>query len=74
MTTTTELLELKQTVEEMKQDKHKAEGALEQIMGTIQTDFGCKTLEDAEKLLGKMQKQTKREKERLEKEMEEHVS
>ena len=79
MSNTTELLELKQTVEEMKQDKHKAEGALEQIMGQIRTEFQCKDLESAEKLLQKIQKENKRTKEsliketeKLEQELEEH--
>jgi hypothetical protein len=81
MTSVSDILKLKQTIERMQEDKHKAEGALEQVMNQIQTEFDCKTLEEAEKLVHKMQKQNKKEKqqitqetERLEKEIQNYES
>jgi len=72
-------LELKTRVERRKQERDKAKGALGQVMKQIQDEFGCKSLEQAEKLLTKMQKQQKQSKEQilketeaLEKELDEH--
>ena len=72
-------LELKTRIERRKQERDKAKGAYGQVMKQIQDEFGCKTLEQAEKLLTKMQKQQKQSKEQilketeaLEKELDEH--
>ena len=72
-------LELKTRVERRKQERYKAKGAYGQVMKQIQDEFGCKSLEQAEKLLTKMQKQQKQSKEQilketevLEKELDEH--
>lgn len=59
MSKTTELLQLKQKVERMEEDKHKAEGALEQVMSQIETDFECKNLDEAKKLLHKLKRKVK---------------
>jgi len=64
---TDQLLKIKRNVEQMKQDRDKARGALSQVMKQIQTEFKCKDLNEAEKLLSKMQKQWKQDKEQLEK-------
>ena len=73
------ILKLKTKIEQMKSDRDKAKGALEQVMSQIRTEFQCKDLESAEKLLQKMQKENKRTKEsliketeKLEQELEEH--
>ena len=72
-------LELKTRIEKRKQERDKAKGAYGQVMKQIQDEFGCKSLEQAEKLLTKMQKQQKQSKEQilketeaLEKELDEH--
>lgn len=72
-------LELKTRIERRKQERNKAKGAYGQVMKQIQDEFGCKSLEQAEKLLTKMQKQQKQSKEQilketeaLEKELNEH--
>ena len=72
-------LELKTRIERRKQERDKAKGAYGQVMKKIQDEFGCKSLEQAEKLLTKMQKQQKQSKEQilketeaLEKELDEH--
>jgi len=72
-------LELKTRIERRKQERDKAKGAYGQVMKQIQDEFGCKSLEQAEKLLTKMQKQQKQSKEQilketeaLEKELDEH--
>ena len=44
-------------MDELKREIIKAEGALEQLTDRLQSEFGCKTLEQAEKLLQKMQKE-----------------
>jgi len=72
-------LELKTRIEKRKQERDKAKGAYGQVMKQMQDEFGCKSLEQAEKLLTKMQKQQKQSKEQilketeaLEKELDEH--
>jgi len=72
-------LELKTRIERRKQERDKAKGAYGQVMKQIQDEFECKSLEQAEKLLTKMQKQQKQSKEQilketeaLEKELDEH--
>ena len=72
-------LELKTRIERRKQERDKAKGAYGQVMKQIQDEFECKCLEQAEKLLTKMQKQQKQSKEQilketeaLEKELDEH--
>ena len=51
--------QLKTEVDELQREINKAEGALEQLTERLQSEFGCKTLEQAEKLLRKMQKEAK---------------
>jgi len=63
-------LELKTRIEKRKQERDKAKGAYGQVMKQIQDEFGCKSLEQAEKLLTKMQKQQKQSKEQILKETE----
>ena len=58
-------LELKTRIEKRKQERDKAKGAYGQVMKQIQDEFGCKSLEQAEKLLTKMQKQQNRSKEQI---------
>jgi hypothetical protein len=70
MSKVTDTLELKQKIERMKQDRDKAQGAFEQIMGQIQTEFGCKSLEEVEKKLHIMQRKSKQDKEKILKEQE----
>lgn len=42
---------LKDEVDGLVSNAHKAEGALREVMSTIQKEFGCKTLQEAEELL-----------------------
>ena len=66
---TKRLLELKDEIERATLDKAKAEGALKQNLQRLKEDFGCTTLEEAQKKLAKMIK----EKEQLEEDIEEAV-
>ena len=65
-----EALRLKTRIERRKQERDKAKGAFGQVMKQIQDEFGCGNLEQAEKMLPKMQKQLKRSKEQIRKETE----
>lgn len=45
---------LKAKADRLRSEAERAEGALEQTMGRLERDHGCKTLEEAEALLGKL--------------------
>jgi hypothetical protein len=45
---------IKNRIERMKKDTHRAEGAFETIMNSIKKDFECDTLEEAEETLDKL--------------------
>lgn len=62
--TTKKFLELKEQVEAAQQKADKAEGALEEVLKQLKRDFGCATIEAAQKKL----KQLNKEKEKLEEE------
>lgn len=57
---------LKNKVERAKQDASKAEGALEQMMKNLESEFGCKDLNDAKELLAKLQKKEAKAKKKYE--------
>ena len=70
---------LKSKIYQMKQDRDKAKGALEQVMQQIKTDFGCSSLNEVEDEINKIRRKMKKTKEKivketeqLEKEIEEH--
>lgn len=46
----------KQRVAAVKSKKDRAEGTLEQIYSTLQNEFECTSIEDAEKLMKKLEK------------------
>jgi predicted nucleic acid-binding Zn-ribbon protein len=46
---------MKAKIEEAKDTKARAEGALEPLMKQLEEEFGCKTVEEARKKLKKMQ-------------------
>jgi predicted nucleic acid-binding Zn-ribbon protein len=48
--------QLADKVEKLQRDHDRAEGALSQLMGRLDTEFGCDTLDVAEKKLKKLQK------------------
>jgi len=64
--------QLKQTVEDARQNADRAAGALEQITKTLQKDFDCKTINIANKKLKQLQKQEITAKEDFEKAMKEY--
>jgi len=45
---------IKNKIDKMKEDKHRAEGGLEQVMKLIKKDFGCGSIEEAEETLEQM--------------------
>jgi DNA repair ATPase RecN len=51
--------QIKRQVEEAQKKADQAEGALNQIMKQLKTEFGCKTLEEAEAKLRKLNQETK---------------
>jgi hypothetical protein len=52
---------LKRRVERLKDQKAKAEGALEEVLKRIKAETGCKTVAEAEKFLKKLQDQERQE-------------
>lgn len=52
--------QLKAEVEHAQRDKDRAEGALQQLMGRLNDEFDCDSLEKAEKLLTKLRKDQER--------------
>ena len=71
MTVLKDYTNLKENVEEAEREANKAEGALEQVMKRLKKEFGCTTLEAADKKYGKMKKQAESAKEKFEKAVEE---
>lgn len=53
---------LKKKVEEKQQEADKAEGAFNQILKQLKTEFGCSCLEEAEGKLRRLEKQEKTDK------------
>lgn len=50
-------MDLKQEVEKSRREMDKAIGAVEQLQTRLEKEFGCKTLEEAEALLKKKNKE-----------------
>ena len=57
---------LKKKIEESKQKRAKAEGAIEQGMMRLEKEFGCKTLDEAEKKLETLDAEIRSDEKRLE--------
>jgi predicted nucleic acid-binding Zn-ribbon protein len=51
------LAKLRDEVEQAKKQRDRAEGRLDELMGRLLKDHGCKSIEEAEKLSAKKQKQ-----------------
>ena len=62
---------LKKKIEESKQKRAKAEGAIEQAMIRLDKEFGCKSLDEAEKKLETLDAEIASDEKKLEKMMEE---
>ena len=62
---------LKRKIEESKQKRAKAEGAIEQAMIRLEKEFGCKSLDEAEKKLEVLDAEIRSDEKKLEKMMEE---
>lgn len=62
---------LKRRLEQDRKDAERAEGALTQIKRDLKTEFGCKSIEEAEQLLKKMEKELQADEKELEAKMEE---
>ncbi len=60
---------LQRKSEKSKSDVARAEGALEQQMKKLKNDFGCESIEDAEYLLGTLEKQEEKAERQYEKEL-----
>lgn len=65
-----EYAQLKKRVTKTRREADKAQGALDSLMVRLKKEFGCSTIEEAEHLLVKLQ----REKDQAEKEFERAVS
>lgn len=61
MATAQEFVIIKEFVEKAQRKADKAEGALFQLMVTLKKDLGIDSLEKAEKLLGKLEREVKEE-------------
>ena len=62
---------IKKRIEESKQKRAKAEGAIEQAMIRLEKEFGCKSLDEAEKKLEVLDAEIRSDEKKLEKMMEE---
>lgn len=62
---------LKRKIEESKQKRAKAEGAIEQAMIRLEKEFGCKSLDEAEKKLETLDAEIRSDEKRLESMMKE---
>lgn len=62
---------LKKKIEESKQKRAKAEGAIEQAMIRLEKEFGCKSLDEAEKKIEVLDAEIRSDEKKLEKMMEE---
>ncbi len=60
---------LKSKIESIKKDVSRAEGAFQEHMKSLEKDYGCNTLEDAESKLRVITKKTERAREKFEKEL-----
>lgn len=58
-----EFQRLKKRVDKLRADVSRAEGALEQLLARLTTDFDCEDLESAELLLEELELKAKREEE-----------
>jgi len=61
---------LKKKADKFKAEAERAAGALDQLMGELKKEFGCNTVEDAEKLLKKLVKEEKKAKVAYDEELE----
>lgn len=62
---------IKKRIEESKQKRAKAEGAIEQAMIRLEKEFGCKSPDEAEKKLEVLDAEIRSDEKKLEKMMEE---
>lgn len=53
------LAALKDKAEELRRQRDEASGALNELKNRLKAEFGCATLDEASKLLAKLQKQEK---------------
>lgn len=56
MNTAEKLVKMKDKIEEAKSNISRMEGSRDQLYKTLQTEYGCKTLKEAESKLAKMTK------------------
>lgn len=54
MITEKEFKQLKQEVEDAKEEASRAKGALDQLMSQLETEFDCKDLKEAKELLAEL--------------------
>jgi len=53
-------VQLQKTIRKLEQEKERAKGRAEQLLKTLETDFDCESLEDAERLLAQKEKKQQR--------------
>jgi len=68
------LLRLAQKRDELRREADRAEGARLQLLARLKQEFGCDSLDGAEKLLAKMQKEKQRLEAQLTKKLDEMES
>lgn len=65
-----EYQQLKKRAEKARADADRAQGALEQQLQKLENEFDCRTIEEAEELLGKLQKEEQEAEQSYQKELE----
>ncbi len=64
-----DIVELKEKVNALQEKKQKAAGALEQTIKQLKEEFGCRTIEEAKKILAKL----KKEEDEIEEELDDEI-
>ena len=62
-----EIQDIKSQIEQRKQSIERAKGRKEQLLKTLQTDFGCSSLEEAEKALSELKAEGQEIRDKIEK-------
>ena len=71
MSLSRKLMKIKDDIAEATANKTRAEGALQQDIKRLESEFNCKTIKDAQKLLDKLSKQVDKAEAELEEKIEE---
>ena len=64
-----EFQRLKDRLDRLRRDRDRAQGVLDQLRATLKKEFDVKTLEEAEKLLRKLEREAKEQREEFQREL-----